>query len=133
MKSAAATSLFNVASSVTNAYHTLLIADQDSWCLFKTDKANNTSTYKPGPGLPLDIIKVVKPIYQGLCSQTLLKKCTHSQIQFETFNGMIWNSVPKHTYVGQQNFETGVFDAVAHFKIGTLQLLRIFKSLGTQP
>ena len=72
--------------------------------------------------MPLDDIKVVKPIYQELCSESLLKKCTHSQTQNynETFNGMIWHCVPKHTYVGRQYFETGVFDAVAHSNIGNL-------------
>ena len=46
---------------------------------------------------------------------------------------MIWHRVPKHTYVGRQTFETGVFDAVAHFNIGNLATLRIFKSLGIEP
>ena len=135
MKSATAASLFHVASSAANDYHTHCPSGSDSWCLFKADKANNTSSYKPGPGLPLDIIKVVKPIYQELCNESLLKKCTHGQTQNqnETFNGMIWHRVPKHTYVGQQTFETGVFDAVAHFNIGNLATLRIFKSLGIEP
>ena len=135
MKSATAASLFHVASSAANDYHTHCPSGSDSWCLFKVDKANNTSSYKPGPGLPLDIIKVVKPIYQELCNESLLKKCTHGQTQNqnETFNGMIWHRVPKHTYVGQQTFETGVFDAVAHFNIGNLATLKIFKSLGIEP
>ena len=46
---------------------------------------------------------------------------------------MIWHRVPKHTYVGRQTFETGVFNAVAHFNIGNLATLRIFKSLGIEP
>ena len=82
--------------------------------------------------MPLDVIKVVKPIYQELCSDSLLKKCTHSQTQNqnETFNGMIWHRLPEHTHVGRQTFETGVFDALAHFNIGNLATMRIFKSLG---
>ena len=50
--SATAASLFHVASSATNDYHTHCPSGSDSWSLFKADKANNTSTYKPGPGLP---------------------------------------------------------------------------------
>ena len=80
-KSATATSVFYVASFATNDYHTHCPSVSDSWCLFKADKANNTSTYKPASGLHLDIIKVVKPIYQELCSESLLKKCTHGQTQ----------------------------------------------------
>ena len=41
---------------------------------------------------------------------------------------MIWHRVPKYTYVGQQTFEAGVYDAVAHFNIGNFATLRIFKS-----
>ena len=119
MKSTTAAFLFYVASSATNDYHTHCPSGSDSWCLLKADKANNTSTFKPGPGLPLDTIKVIKPIYQELCSEGLLKKCTHSQTQNlnKTLHGMIWHRVPKHTYVGRQTFETSVFDAVAHFKL----------------
>ena len=46
---------------------------------------------------------------------------------------MIWHYVPKHTYVGWQTFAINIFDAVAHFNIGNLATLRIFKSLGIEP
>ena len=49
MKNATAASLFHVGSSATNDYHTHCPSGSDSWCLFKADKVNNTSTYKPGP------------------------------------------------------------------------------------
>ena len=126
MKNATAASPFHDASSATDDYHTRCPSGSDSWCLFKADKANNTSSYKSGHAFGY---------YQELCSDSLLKKCTHGQIQNqnETFNGMIWHHVPKHTYVGRQTFETGVFNAVAHFNIGNLATLRIFKSLGIEP
>ena len=71
MKSATtAASLFYVASSAINDYHTYCPSGSDSWCLFKADQVNNTSSYKPGPCLPLDIIKVVKHIYEELFFQS---------------------------------------------------------------
>ena len=102
MNGATAASLFQVVSSSTNDCHTHCLSGAYSWCLFKADKANNNSTDKPGPGLPLDIIKVIKPIYQELYSESLLKKCTHgeTQNQKETFDGLVWYRVPKHAYVG---------------------------------
>ena len=78
MKSATAASLFHIASSATNDYHIHCPSGSDSCCLFTADKLNNTSTYKPGPGLLLDIIKVIKSIYQEMCSESLLKNCNHS-------------------------------------------------------
>ena len=45
----------------------------DSWCRFKQDKAKGTSLYKPGPGLPDNIIELVKPIYEKLSKDDLLE------------------------------------------------------------
>ena len=124
MMSAAAASLFHLASSTTNDFYTHCPSLSDSW-----------STYKPLPGLPMDIIKVARPIYQELCSEILLKKFTYGQTlnRNKTFNEMIWHRVPKHTYVGGQVFETGVHDAAANFSIGNLATLRIIKLRGTEP
>ena len=44
MKSATAASPFHDASSATDDYHTRCPSGSDSWCLFKADKANNTSS-----------------------------------------------------------------------------------------
>ena len=46
---------------------------------------------------------------------------------------MIWHRVPKHPYVGRHTFETGLYNAAAHFNIGKLAILRIFKSLAIEP
>ena len=63
MKKAVAASLFHVASSKTNNYHYPHCPEgADSWCRFNRDKANNTETYKPGPGLPASIILKLKPL-----------------------------------------------------------------------
>ena len=83
----------------------------------------------------MDIIKVARPIYQELCSESLLKKCTHGQTlnQKRTFNEMIWHRVSKHAYVGEQAFETVVHDAAENFSIGNLATLRLIKVLVIEP
>jgi len=135
MKKATAASLFHVASSAKNNYHTHCPKGPNSWCLFNADQANKTSKYVPGAGLPLKVIKAVKPIYQELTNESLLQKYTHGQTQNrkESFNGMIWHRVPKDVYVGRQTFETGVYDAVAHFNIGNLATLKVLELLGFEP
>ena len=54
MKSSFLVSLFHVASIKDNMYHYPYCypTDSDSWCKCNADRANNTWTYKPGPGLP---------------------------------------------------------------------------------
>ena len=86
----------------------------------KQDRANQTSNYVPGLGLPDDIIKLAIPIFLRLSSNELLSKCLDgkTQNQNESINGMIWNSIPKNIFVGFDVLEFGVYDAVAHFNIG---------------
>ena len=71
-------------------------AGADSWCRFQQDRAKGTSLYKPGPGLPDEIIRLVKPIYERLSNDALLERCLDgkTQNQNESLNGMIWNRLP---------------------------------------
>ena len=63
------------------------------------DISNKTTTYVPGPGLPKNVILQVKPIFVNLSEDDLLEKCLHgkTQNQNESFNGMIWQRIPKES------------------------------------
>ena len=105
MQAATRTTLFHVASSKENNLHyPHCPTGPDSWCKYNKDRADGTSTYEPGPGLPISIISVVlklKPIFEELSHEDLLRKCLHSltQNQNESFNAMIWDRLPKSRYV----------------------------------
>ena len=58
--------MFHVASSAENNWPAHCPDSINSWCCYKQDKANNTSTYKPGTGLPLSVVSHLKPIYINL-------------------------------------------------------------------
>ena len=121
MQAAVRATLFRVASSKENNWHYPHCPEgKDSWCKFHQDRANGTSTYKPGPGLPLDVVIKLKPIFAELSDETLLEKCLHgkTQNQNESFNSMIWDHIPKTRYVSLTQLELGVYDAVANFNIG---------------
>ena len=120
MKKAVQASLFHVASSAANQWHDHCKTGSDSWCLYQRDHANNTSLYKPSTGLPLSVIKELKPIYVELSDDKLLSKCLDgkTQNQNESFNGCVWNRLPKTTYVGFKQFQFGLYDAVAVFNMG---------------
>ena len=112
-------SLFHVASSEDNNYHsTYCPLGENSWCKFQRDISLRTSTYKPGCGLPLNFIKYVKPIFNDLSQESLLRKCLHgkTQNQNESYNALIWERLPKGTYVSITQLRLGSYDAVAHFK-----------------
>ena len=62
MQSATKTALFQVASN-------------------NQDGANGTINYKPDPGLPIFILLKLRPIFEELNNQDLLKKCLHGITQ----------------------------------------------------
>ena len=135
MSKAIHASLFHVASSRENNWHSHCPEGETSWCTFKRDKTNGTNLYKPGAGLPLDIVAKLKPIYNDLSSSELLDKCLHgkTQNQNESFNGQIWERIPKNKYVGIEHLELGAYDAVANFNIGRKASVMILERLNIVP
>ena len=74
-------------------------------------------------------------IYVDLCKPEKLSKCLHGKTQncSESFNGMIWNRVPKCTHVGLNVLSVGVYDAIAHYNYGEKATLDIFKEMNVEP
>ena len=77
----------------------------------------------------------MKPIFQDLSSDDLLSKCLHGKTQNanESFNGMVWERIPKTDYVGLNLFRFGVYDAVNHFNIGWKASALTFEKLSIIP
>ena len=99
--------------------------------MYQVDEANGTSLHVPGKGLPSGAIRHVKAVFDDLSNDSLLMKCLHgkTQNQNESFNGMIWNRVPKSRFIKYKQFATVIFDATAHFNIGNLATLMIYDKL----
>jgi len=90
MKKSVLASLFHVASTKDNNLHYPNCPEgPDSWCRYNRDRAQNTTSYKPGPGLPMEIIMKLRPIYEELSCGRLLQKCLHGQTHNEAFNKRI--------------------------------------------
>ena len=135
MKKAIHASLMHCASSEARPLHDHCPTGSASWCRYQQDKANRTNLYKHGPGLPLAVIKEVKPEYVRLSEDNLLKKCLHgkTQNQNESLNGMVWQRIPKEVYVGSETLQLGLYDAVAHFNIGSITVIELFQALDIPP
>ena len=136
MKAGTLSSLFHVVSCAKNSFHyPHCPTGSDSWCKYNQDRANGTSTYKPGPGLPMDIVIKLRPIFEDLSSNKQLEKCLHGKTQNanESFNGKIWDRIPKTNYVSLKQLEFGVYDAVANFNIGRKASVLIFEKLNMIP
>ena len=85
--------------------------------------------------LPLSVIGHLKPVYEELSKPELLNMCLYGKTQNanESFNGTIWERIPKTTYVGLDKFEFGVYDAVANFNNGRIATIDIMRSLKMIP
>ena len=101
----------------------------------KKDRLDNTNLHKSKGDLPIVVRKAILPIYKSLCKAEMLEKCLHGNTQNanESFNGMIWNRVPKATHVGLDVLSVGVYDAIAHFNIGEKAALDIMELLKVDP
>ena len=99
------------------------------------DKALETTTYKYGKGLPRDVTVTLKPVYATLSDEALLRKCLDgkTQNQNESFNGTIWQRLPKTVFVGSDVFKMGVYDAVAHFNVGEKATTKVLEAMGLNP
>ena len=128
MKNAVLASFFHCASSDACPLYNYCPVGPDSWCRHQQGK----QSYKHGAGLPLSIIAKVKPVYKRLSEDELLQKCLHgkTQNQNESFNGLIWQRIPKEVFVGKDLLELGLFDAVAHFNMGSQSVLQLYEALG---
>jgi hypothetical protein len=133
MKNAILASLFHCASSENNNWHTAYCPEgENSWCGFMRDRAKGTNEYKHGKGLPTPIVIAIKPIYARLSDDGLLLKCLDckTQNQNESFNGMVWNRLPKQVFVGSDVLHLGVYDAVSHFNIGASASIKTLEKMG---
>ena len=73
----------------------------DSWVRLSTGHINKTKLFKPGVGLPQEILEInVNPIYADLSDNKLLDKCLHGKTQNanESFNAMIYDRRLKSRY-----------------------------------
>ena len=82
MQSTTKAPLFHVASNKDhNLHYPHCPIGPDSWCKYNQDYANETTNYKPGPGLPISIVLKLRPIFEELSNEYLLKKCLHGMTQ----------------------------------------------------
>ena len=88
-----------------------------------------------GPGLPKNIALLVRKVINELTYDSLLDKCLHgkTQNQNESFNNMVWERLPKSTFVGLQQLSLGIYDAVSNFSIGAKAIINLYERLSMVP
>ena len=93
---------------------------KNSWCRYQRAVASNeVDKFRHGPCLPTNIALRVGKVINELTCDSLLDKCLHgkTQNQNESFVNMIWERLPKSTFVGLQQLSLGIYDGVSNFNI----------------
>nr|XP_042909898.1 uncharacterized protein LOC122271719 [Parasteatoda tepidariorum] len=122
---------YHSVSGKDNHYHGQCPEGIESWCRFQSAKAIGKSLKENGTGLPNKIVNLIKPTYLKLCSTALLHKCLHGKTQNcnESYNNILWNFLPKDTFIGLETFRLGTYLAVILFNSGHSGLLSVFKNV----
>ena len=83
----------------------------------------------------MDVRQAILPTYNDLCQREHLVKCVHGRTQNanESFNGMIWNRVPKANHVGLDILSLAVYDAISHFNDDGVAAYNIFTHMKMAP
>ena len=100
--------------------------DCKDWCPVKSGKGPSETS------LPKFVCQQIKPVFENLSCDELLKKFCHggSQNANESFHQLIWLRCPKSGFVGRKRLELAVNDAVIVYNEGEHCRLTIFEALG---
>ena len=76
--------------------------------------------------------EAIKPVFEKLSEDALLKKCAHwgTQNTDESFHNMIWERCRKTVFVARPRLSLAVADAKVAYNEGELGRLPIFERLG---
>lgn len=130
MKRAVWATFYHMTSTDENPQHFYC---PDSWCKYQQLKAENQeSTYEHPVTFDEQVINLIKPVYETLASDDLLKRCLggNTQNNNESFNHCVWNFAPKHTFTGKNVLEIATYTAACIFNEGFLPVLKVMEVMG---
>lgn len=135
MQQSVIAALFHCASSSKKPMHGQCSIGKDSWCYYQRALSCGKKPKEKYSGLPNDVLNIVKPIYLELCSRELLSKCLHGKTQNanESFNGILWQRVPKDVFVCLKTLKCGAYDAVIQYNEGYQGCLNVLRKLNVNP
>lgn len=81
--------------------------------------------------LPEPVLIKIKSVFRDLSDDDLHRKRLHGHTQNpnESFNHVIWTTIPKEVFVGYNTLETGVMDGVVTFNGGAMGRAAVFRKL----
>lgn len=136
MSNAIWSTFFHLSSTDEHPLHSKCPKGKDSWCSYqRATAAGKADQFKHKGGLPLNLLKFIKPVYERLTDPVMLAKCLHGKTQNpnESFHSMIWKRCPKTKFAGSNVVKLATFDAAMHFNAGSKVELEVMKRMGIHP
>ena len=125
---------FHYSSTDANPQHHKCPKGESSWCEWqKANATGDLSTFKHSyTALPDNVLQAMKPIYEDLSKEELLKRCVggFTQNNNESFNQLIWKITPKYLSGTSTLVQIAAHLAACTFNEGNYALLNIMQEIG---
>jgi hypothetical protein len=133
MKRAVWAITFHKLSTKEKPQHGLCTSGDDSWCKFK-NSASSGLAYEHKHSLPAAVMDAIKPVFRGLASVDLLKRCLQGKTlnPNKSLNSILWTIIPKTVFVRLDTLKFGVYDAVLCFSDGVPKKNDVLNILGVR-
>lgn len=132
MKSAILATYYHKISTDKKPQHTMCPPGKESWCSWQKAKAQRRRRlYKHKEALPEVVQKAIKPVYDALSSDDLLKRCLggYTQNSNESLNAKVWKIAPKVSPGSLKLVKIASNIAVSTFNDGAQAYLRTLQQL----
>ncbi|KAL7290815.1 hypothetical protein TKK_0015558 [Trichogramma kaykai] len=119
---------YHMISTDAEPQHTYCNSD---WCKYLKAQDGNV-VFKHKPALSAEVQELVKPVFEQLIDEKLLRRCLgkNTQNNNECYNKTLWALVPKSTFVGLSVTEIAVQISLATFNEGRITLLKMMEIMG---
>lgn len=127
---------YHCCSSDEVPQHQYCPAGENSWCKYRRAEALGLLENFKHDRIPLDprVQEVIKPIFEDLSRDDLLKRCLGAETQNsnESFNSLVWTFAPKTLHSGFKINELASFLAVIIFNDGFTGIQKVMEVLGVK-
>ncbi|KAK3926587.1 MTRF1L release factor glutamine methyltransferase [Frankliniella fusca] len=122
---------YHYRSTDSQPQHHLCPTGDQSWCKFNKAQAMGEN-FCHKTSLPVAVMDAIKPIYEDLTKSELLKKCVDGMTQNpnESFNALVWKTVPKTVFCQRTKVEIGTYEAVLTFNDGQKSKIDVLDRIG---
>lgn len=102
-----------------------------SWCKYLQAQKDN-EPYEHKPPLQDDVQAMIKPVYESLTKDDLLKRCLgrNTQNNNESYNHSLWMLASKHVFSGKTVIEIAAWVSACVFNEGNFTVLKIMELMG---